>query len=215
MSLKERQWRLREDVILDSAYELITERGAERASMDEIAARAGVSKATLYQHFKSKDELVVAVSLRLMRQSEMALAAREPDTPALEHLARTIETRLVRRAGLWSAHAVVHPELAAANPAYEAQIEASRAQIGKLVDAAKEEGGIDRRFPTRVVVRMLTRLFVSDYDDLLDAGVVTPSELAAMLVSVTFRGLRPSEGGTGGKVDGAGGESPTPLRQVS
>jgi AcrR family transcriptional regulator len=46
--------------ILDTAYELFSRRGIRDVGIDEIIARAGVAKATLYRHFASKDDLVVA-----------------------------------------------------------------------------------------------------------------------------------------------------------
>lgn len=42
------------------ALELFTEQGYEATSLREIAERLGVTKAALYYHFKSKDEIVVA-----------------------------------------------------------------------------------------------------------------------------------------------------------
>jgi AcrR family transcriptional regulator len=46
--------------ILDSAYELFSRRGIRAVGIDEIRERADVAKATLYRHFSSKDELVLA-----------------------------------------------------------------------------------------------------------------------------------------------------------
>ncbi len=46
--------------ILDGARALFLAEGYERASVDAIAARAGVSKATLYSHFGDKQTLFVA-----------------------------------------------------------------------------------------------------------------------------------------------------------
>ncbi len=46
--------------ILDSAYDLFSRRAVRDVGIDEVIARAGVAKATLYRHFPSKDELVVA-----------------------------------------------------------------------------------------------------------------------------------------------------------
>jgi AcrR family transcriptional regulator len=57
--------------ILDSAYELFYRKGFSRVGVDEIAAFAGVTKRSLYYHFKSKDELLASV-LDLHR--ELALA---------------------------------------------------------------------------------------------------------------------------------------------
>lgn len=47
--------------ILETAAEVFMEMGFERASMSEIAARMGGSKATLYSYFPSKEELFFAV----------------------------------------------------------------------------------------------------------------------------------------------------------
>jgi AcrR family transcriptional regulator len=57
--------------ILEVAYGLLYREGFARVSMDAVAAAAGVTKRTLYQHFDSKDALVGAV---LERQNERALA---------------------------------------------------------------------------------------------------------------------------------------------
>jgi AcrR family transcriptional regulator len=48
------------DRILETAYELFSRRGIRDVGIDEIIERAGVAKATLYRHFASKDDLVVA-----------------------------------------------------------------------------------------------------------------------------------------------------------
>jgi AcrR family transcriptional regulator len=46
--------------ILETAHELFSRRGIRDVGVDEIIERAGVAKATLYRHFASKDQLVVA-----------------------------------------------------------------------------------------------------------------------------------------------------------
>ncbi len=46
--------------ILDTAYDLFARRGIRDVGVDEIVERAGIARATLYRHFKSKDELVLA-----------------------------------------------------------------------------------------------------------------------------------------------------------
>jgi AcrR family transcriptional regulator len=48
------------DRILDTSYELFSRRGVRAVGIDEVIERAGVAKATLYRHFPSKDDLVVA-----------------------------------------------------------------------------------------------------------------------------------------------------------
>jgi AcrR family transcriptional regulator len=46
--------------ILEAAYELFSRRAIRDVGIDEVIERAGVAKATLYRHFPSKDDLVVA-----------------------------------------------------------------------------------------------------------------------------------------------------------
>ena len=56
---------------MDAAYRLFYQRGFARVSMDDIAEVAGLTKRSVYYHFKSKDDLVAAV---LEEQQERALA---------------------------------------------------------------------------------------------------------------------------------------------
>ena len=47
--------------ILNTATQLFIQKGSEKTSMQDIAQTAGISKGAIYHHFKSKDEIVVAV----------------------------------------------------------------------------------------------------------------------------------------------------------
>lgn len=50
--------------ILGAAYELFSRRGIRAVGTDEVIQRAGVAKATLYRHFATKNDLVLAVLQR-------------------------------------------------------------------------------------------------------------------------------------------------------
>jgi AcrR family transcriptional regulator len=72
--------------IQEVALELFTERGYETTSLREVAERLGVTKAALYYHFKTKEDIVA--SLVAERLAEMdALIAWVAGQP------RTAETR--------------------------------------------------------------------------------------------------------------------------
>ncbi len=51
--------------ILDGARSVFAEQGYERATVDLIAAKAGVSKATVYNHFDDKQALFVAAVVEM------------------------------------------------------------------------------------------------------------------------------------------------------
>jgi AcrR family transcriptional regulator len=76
---------LTRDAILDAAEALFEARGIHNTAVEVVAADAGVTKRTFYNHFLSKDELV---ALSLSRRSAKALEqfrialARAPGGPA-------------------------------------------------------------------------------------------------------------------------------------
>jgi AcrR family transcriptional regulator len=47
------------DRILEAAYELFSTQGVRGTGISAIIARAGVARMSLYQHFRSKDDLVI------------------------------------------------------------------------------------------------------------------------------------------------------------
>ncbi len=65
--------------LIETAAGLFYRRGIQRTSIDEIVAEAGLTKPTLYRHFRSKDELVAAVvefrSMNWARAIEERVAA--------------------------------------------------------------------------------------------------------------------------------------------
>jgi AcrR family transcriptional regulator len=71
MLTKERNAARTRELILSAAYRLFWRNGFGRAGVDEIAEAAGITKRTLYQHFRSKDDLLAAV---LAAQHDLALA---------------------------------------------------------------------------------------------------------------------------------------------
>jgi AcrR family transcriptional regulator len=64
--------------IIEAAADLLRKRGFERMTVDEVAARAGVGKATVYRRWPSKDDLAVAAMERLY-----ALEIPQPDTGSI------------------------------------------------------------------------------------------------------------------------------------
>src|SRR6266849_5549272 len=77
--------------VLQTAYDLFCRHGVQAIGVDRIVAEASVAKVTLYKHFRSKQELIVAaLDLReelwtrawLERETE-----RRADTPTMRLLA--------------------------------------------------------------------------------------------------------------------------------
>ena len=74
------------------ALELFAEQGYEKTSLREIAERLGVTKAALYYHFKSKEDIVASLYHDVRQEVEKIIAWGDAQP-------RTMETRreLIRR----------------------------------------------------------------------------------------------------------------------
>lgn len=91
----EPRWRRRPaerpDEILAAAFEVFAEQGLAGARVDDIAARAGVSKGTLYLYFPGKDELFREALRARVRRTLEGLASAAPPGEPISRLTRFID----------------------------------------------------------------------------------------------------------------------------
>lgn len=86
--------------LISTAQTLFAREGYHATGIDRILAESGVAKMTLYKHFRSKDELILAVLERRERETLEGLAQLRASCPPREALLRTFD-------GL---HAWIHQE---------------------------------------------------------------------------------------------------------
>lgn len=100
-AVRRRRKEARPAELLEAAFELFVERGFAATRIDDIAARAGVSKGTVYLYFPSKQ----AVFEALVRQAVLPNVERligetaEPGAPVLEILPRLLRAITATMAG--------------------------------------------------------------------------------------------------------------------
>jgi TetR/AcrR family fatty acid metabolism transcriptional regulator len=81
--------------IVDCAIEAIAELGFAKASVDQIAKRAGVSKGVITYHFPNKEEIVDAIIEKVMTAGRLYMAPRiMAETSAAGRLRAYIESDL-------------------------------------------------------------------------------------------------------------------------
>lgn len=102
-----------ERAILDTARAVFETYGVRRANIEDVAARAGVSRSTIYRRFPTKDDLVERV---VRREAEIffatlgrATAGCNPQQAVIE--AFTLGVRLVQDSPLYSRIVQSEPEL--------------------------------------------------------------------------------------------------------
>ncbi len=74
----------RRDDLIDAAMRVFYRRGFHASSLDDIQKEGGISRMTLYNHFKSKDELVIAAMRRrdeIFRNKLMQFVDAKAKTP--------------------------------------------------------------------------------------------------------------------------------------
>ena len=83
---------VRKNQILDAAMVVFARSGFHEARMDDIVRESGLSKGTLYWYFKSKEEIITAISQRLfatdIKQVENLLKAEGTVSERLQQLIR-------------------------------------------------------------------------------------------------------------------------------
>jgi len=89
--LKSKRWERRKEArpqeLLAAALDLFVERGFAATRLDDVAARAGVSKGTLYLYFANKEELFKAVvrenMVPMINEAEGAIEQHQGDSASL------------------------------------------------------------------------------------------------------------------------------------
>ncbi|HUY79513.1 MAG TPA: TetR/AcrR family transcriptional regulator [Ktedonobacterales bacterium] len=198
-SLKERQRQEREQLILQAAEELLIENGYHETSIDQIAARVGVSKGTIYLHFESKEELIFALferNQRLFQQAmETHLAAGNDPRATLESLLTYLYSGLNgKHFQMMRAILLQSPELrsrfAERRGAHHEGWSELTERVAQVLDAGKRCGEFDPAMPTPIMVAMYTNLLhPMSYTRLLEDGQIEPAEIVKQMCHFFFKGI--------------------------
>jgi AcrR family transcriptional regulator len=106
-SLRERNTKERRAALVEAAYGLFAQQGYAATTMDDVAARAGVSRRTAFRYFASKEDLVFPHREERLARLERLLLAHEGEAPfetvrrACVALARDYEEARVQMLAQW------------------------------------------------------------------------------------------------------------------
>jgi AcrR family transcriptional regulator len=194
LSLKDRQRQMREDAILEAAHSLLAEKGYQGMTMDDLANRVGIAKGSLYQHFKSKEELISVALVSFMDRITNYIETLPSTQPAIERLKLTCRKALTLRfqdgfPDILGAR-IFAKDLLTSHPTYCASTEQLVLALADLFDVAKKQGDVANDIPTELLVHtMIGRMREPELDPLIAQGRVQPQEIVDFLVQMFLGGV--------------------------
>lgn len=175
--------------LVDTAIRVLAERPG--AGMDEIAVASGFGRATLYRHFKSRDELIREIQARALGAGEAALsAARLDEDSAPVALRRAIRCLI----GIGDRYRVIAGEPALDTGALQTR-PAVAAMLFGLIERGQRNGELRPDLPPQWVLPALASLLVLALRQMA-AGMLTPDQACDLVATTLLEGLLPSPGGT-------------------
>jgi TetR/AcrR family fatty acid metabolism transcriptional regulator len=197
-SLKERQRQERKALILNAAEEVLMEKGYYETSIDEIAARVGIAKGTVYLHFPSKEDLVIAIFEREMQQ-------------LLQYVDSTMDSTLTASGKIEAIFDLMHSGIiskrmqllfSVSNGAGLRHLLVEKkgclreiwdqlsARLSSLFEEGKSAGEFDSTLPTLVMLSAFYSLLSpKSYERLMNEAQMDADEVAKNLKRIFFKGI--------------------------
>lgn len=184
--------------VLNAAEALFAKKGYYDTSMDEIAEGSGLSKGAIYGHFKSKEELFIALQdLKSGDQLSGLLARFSPDDSARTKLEKAGDLMFDYLVGSSRNDCRVGLEFEVAAPRMKSLQQRRDARFGTVVDFTREiiEEGIRKGEFKQDIDPQATALFLASLADGLSLEWATTSldfdwgSLKANMKKVLFEGL--------------------------
>ncbi|GAA3574183.1 TetR/AcrR family transcriptional regulator [Nonomuraea rosea] len=150
------------DLLLAAAARVFAERGAD-APLDDVARRAGVGNATMYRHFPTRSDLLVAVYADEVAQlcaSGEVLLATEPPTEALHEWLRRFMEHVTSKRDLATAITNDTPAGALLAGWHESMLTTATT----LLDAAKRAGAVRADLDVRDLLTLVMGIALATAD---------------------------------------------------
>ena len=194
LSFKQQQLRFREDAILDAVNRLLSLKGFDLMTMDEVASDVGISKASLYKHFESKEELAAASMTRLLEQTLAHAHGLPSDLSPLECL------KAVMRWAVTAHLAGAMPSLPSTRstiqhaligyPPYAERVEELTELLGGWILQAQDSGELSPDLPGEVILYTIYARSCDPVSDFLkNGGAFTDEEIVGYVEHTCFSGM--------------------------
>lgn len=203
-SIKQQIQRVREQAIVVAVNRLLATKGYDAMTVDEVAAEAGMAKASLYKLFTSKEELAGAAMVGVLdRALAFVDALRDEASQAAEAGAPMRPLDQLKAVTRWAMQTQLEgemPSLPAQNSNLSASLQSNDAYMDRLIalsnrlsiwiTEAQTSGQLHAALPPELV---LYTLFARACDPVVallkESGQYTHAQIIDWVTSTTFDGL--------------------------
>lgn len=160
-----------------------------KASMSAIAERSGLGRATVYRHFRSREELVEAIHRRALDDAEEAIARSRPrEGPAPQALERLVEA-LLEVGDRYRVAAELH----AGDPALRRRERRLARPVAALVERGQAAGELRGDIPAEWVPQALAGLLAAALRASRE-GVIARNQAARCVLAALIEGVAAGRG---------------------
>jgi AcrR family transcriptional regulator len=213
-SFKAQMLEAREHAITASVNRLLSEKGFDAMTVDEVAAEVGIAKASLYKHFNSKEELACAAMVQAMQKAQAYLEdlneqAAPPRLTALASETQGLALHKLKASTRWTLQlklAGQMPTLPSHNSSLRASLMASRPYmdglmkvsdlLGAWIVQAQKEGDINPALPP---IAVLYTLYARACDPVVEflkmSELHSNEEIIEIVMTTCFDGLMARKNG--------------------
>lgn len=200
-SIRQQVQRVREEAIVGAVNRLLAVKGYDAMTVDEVAAEAGMAKASLYKLFTSKEELAAAAMVAALDRAVAFVDARRELAERPESAIHAIDQlKAVARWAMQSQLDGEMPSLPSQNSSLSASLQLNEHYMDRLVSLsnklgtwvadAQARGQLNAALPAELV---LYTLFARACDPVVgmlkSSGQYTHEQILDWVTSSTFDGL--------------------------
>ncbi len=193
---KEQVLQLKHDAVLGAVNKLLAAKGYDHMTVDEVAEHAGMSKASLYKLYASKEDLAGAAMTRVLDLAlnlvnEMRTETHSNALDKLKSLTRwAMATKLGGEMPSLPAQNSTLSDALQTNEAYMERLFELSMKLSIWIAQAQNEGLIKAQLPATFV---LYNLYARACDPVLDVmkaeGQYSDEDIIEMLIAVHFDGM--------------------------
>ncbi len=192
---------MRQEAIVTAVNRLLATKGYDAMTVDEVAAEAGMAKASLYKLFASKEELAGAAMVAVLdRALAFVDSLREQAATSAQPVSARAQLEAVTRWAMQTQLEGEMPSLPAQNTSLSTSLQSNDDYMDRLLSLsnrlsiwiaeAQTSGQIQDRFPPEMVLYTLFARACDPVVGLLkDSGQYTHAQIIDWVMASTFQGL--------------------------